>query len=291
MFSHSSLSGRGPKSPSRSLAAVLLAMLALSVAGHSQTAREPLPGTTVHIYRAVNGISLDLQVVEAAPDFPRPRPAIVFFFGGGWANGTQKQFLPFAEELARLGMVGILVDYRVSSRHKTTPHDAVDDAHAAMRWVKRNAVMLGIDPARVVAAGGSAGGHLALATTLIAPREQDTVSPAASLLIGYNPVADLRDPRWASRFGNDTGRISPVAHVGPALPDTLIFHGEADTTVPIAQVRGFCEGMTQAGNRCQVLAYEGATHGFFNFGRNDNRWYAQVLVETVAFLRQHGYVE
>jgi hypothetical protein len=40
-----------------------------------------------------------------------------------------------------------------------------------------------------------------------------------------------------------------------------------------------------------VLAYEGATHGFFNFGRNDNRWYAQVLVETVAFLRQHGYVE
>jgi acetyl esterase/lipase len=268
----------------------LLAILVLGVAAFSQTAREPLPGTAVHIYRTVNGTSLDLQVVDAAPDFPRPRPAIVFFFGGGWANGTQKQFLPFAEELARLGMVGILVDYRVSSRHKTTPFDSVDDAHAAMRWVKRNAVMLGIDPARVVAAGGSAGGHLALATTMIAPRESSPISPAASLLIGYNPVADLRDPRWASRFGPNSGEISPSAHVGSGLPDTLIFHGEADTTVPIDQVRGLCHAMKQAGNRCQVLAYEGATHGFFNFGRHDNRWYTQVLVETVAFLRQHGYV-
>lgn len=274
----------------RSLLVVLLSILPLGVAAFAQTARDPLPGTAVHIYRTVNGISLDLQVVDTTPDFSRPRPAIVFFFGGGWANGTPKQFLPFAQELAKLGMVGILVDYRVSSRHKTTPHDAVDDAHAAMRWVKRNAVMLGIDPARVVAAGGSAGGHLALATTLIAPREPDPVSPAASLLIGYNPVADLRDPRWASRFGNETARISPAVHVGPALPDTLIFHGEADTTVPIAQVRGFCQSMLQAGNRCQLLAYEDATHGFFNFGRNDNRWYPQVLVETMAFLRQHGYV-
>jgi acetyl esterase/lipase len=188
-------------------------------------------------------------------------------------------------------MVGILADYRVSSRNQTTPADAVDDAHGAMRWVKRHALELGIDPARVVAAGGSAGGHLALATTLIAPREADVVSPTASLLIGYNPVADLRDPRWAARVGTDAARISPTAHVGPAMPDTLIFHGEADKTVPITQVRDFCEAMHQAKNRCAVLSYEGAAHGFFNFSYEGGRWYPQVLIETVAFLREHGYVK
>ena len=75
------------------------------------------------------------------------------------------------------------------------------------------------------------------------------------------------------------------------MPDTLIFHGEADKTVPIAQVRDFCTAMRQAKNRCTVLGFEGAGHGFFNVTNQEGRWYPRVLVETVAFLRQHGYVE
>lgn len=275
----------------RSASGVLVTLSCLALSVSAQTAREPLPGTTAYFYRTVNDLSLDLQVVEPGPEFARPRPAIVFFFGGGWTNGSQKQFLPFAQQLAELGLVGILVDYRVASRNKTTPFDAVDDAHAAMRWVKRNALKLGIDPGRVVAAGGSAGGHLALCTTLIAPREPDVVSADASLIIGYNPVADTREERWRERFGPDASKIAPAAFVRPGLPDTLIFHGEADSTVPIRQVRDFCEAMTKAGNRCTVRGYDEATHGFFNAGRNDNRWYPQVMIETVAFLRQHGYVD
>ncbi len=256
-----------------------------------QTPREPLAGTTPYVYRSIGSLQLDLQVLSPDSSFARPRPAIIYFFGGGWNKGSVKQFVPFGEELTKRGMVSIFVDYRVASRNHTTPYDAVDDARAAMRWVKSHASELGVDPKRIVAAGGSAGGHLALMTTVGPPEETGTVSSAASLLIGYNPVADVRDARWADRFGAKASTISPTAHVRPGLPDTLLFHGEVDTTVPIQQVRDFCAAMVKAGNHCTVSAFEGAKHGFFNVREQNKRWYPRVMEQTIEFLRKHGYVE
>lgn len=240
----------------------------------AQTPREPIPETTPYVYRTVGGASLDLQVLSPPASFARPRPAIVYFFGGGWSSGTVKQFLPFGKELVARGMVAVFVDYRVSSRHKATVTDATADAQAAMRYVRANAARLGIHQNRIVAAGGSAGGQLALATALVPPLEEGTVSPAANLLIGYNPVADLRDERWTTRFGEAGTKVSPILFVRPGAPATLIFHGVADTTVPIKQVRDFCEAMRKAGNACMLEESEGASHGFFNYGRHENRWYA-----------------
>ena len=66
------------------------------------------------------------------------RPAIVFFFGGGWNSGTVEQFRPQAEHLAKRGMVAALADYRVRSRHKTSPFACVADGKAAVRWLRAN---------------------------------------------------------------------------------------------------------------------------------------------------------
>lgn len=271
----------------------LLSLLFVLMAGEisAQTPREALPGTSAHVYRTVAGTALDLQVLSPPERFARPRPAIVFFFGGGWASGTVKQFHPFGKELAERGMVAIFVDYRVASRHKTTPKDATADAQAAMRYVRKHSKELGIHPDRIVAAGGSAGGQLALATTLVPPLEPDDLSPAANLLIGYNPVADLREERWKQRFGDAGAEVSPSAFVRSGLPPTLLFHGVADTTVPIQQVRDFCSAMRKAGNACTLDESEGASHGFFNYGRHDNLWYNQVLAKTIAFLKQQQYLE
>ena len=92
------------------------------------------------------------------------RPAIVFFFGGGWTGGKIEQFEPQASHLASRGMVAVRADYRVKSRHGVTPKECVEDAKSAMRWVRQNAAQLGVDPDRIVAAGGSAGGHIAACT-------------------------------------------------------------------------------------------------------------------------------
>ena len=103
-----------------------------------------------------------MSSVRRAPVPPAPTPAIVFFFGGGWSQGTVTQFTPQAKHFAERGMVAILADYRVFRRHGTTALEAMADARSAVRWVRANASKLGVDPNRIVAAGGSSGGHIAL---------------------------------------------------------------------------------------------------------------------------------
>src|SRR5207244_268255 len=111
-----------------------------------------------------------------------------------WTNGSVKQFEPQAEYLATRGMVAIRADYRIKSKHEVTPVECVEDAHAAMRWVRKNAGMLGIDPNRIVASGGSAGGHLAACTADPDPRRGSThyaVSSRPNALLLFNPVLNF----------------------------------------------------------------------------------------------------
>jgi uncharacterized protein (TIGR03067 family) len=89
------------------------------------------------------------------------RPAIIFFYGGGWVAAIPRHFGPEAEHLASRGMVAARADYRAKELHGVTPDQCVQDAKSAIRWLRQNAGMLGVDPDRIVAAGDSAGGHIA----------------------------------------------------------------------------------------------------------------------------------
>ena len=134
------------------------------VAGAKPLAWQP---TRSMVYQEIGDVSLRLHLFE--PDFHRSsdrRAAIVFFFGGGWKGGTPEQFFPHCEYLASRGMMAFSAEYRVRSRNKTTPFECVADGKAAIRWVRDHAARLGIDPRRIAAGGGSAGGHVAAATAL-----------------------------------------------------------------------------------------------------------------------------
>jgi acetyl esterase len=86
-------------------------------------------------------------------------PCVVFFFGGGWVGGSPNQFKPQSEYFASRGVVGIRVEYRVISEGDSGPPVVcIQDAKSAMRYVRAHAPELGVDPARIAAAGGSAGG-------------------------------------------------------------------------------------------------------------------------------------
>ena len=88
-----------------------------------------------------------------------------------------------------------------------------------------------------------------------------------------------------ARFGCEPAEISPLHHVTKGLPPTIIFHGKADTTVPYATVEKFTEVMKAAGNRCELVGYEGEKHGFFNQSK-----YAETLAATDDFLVSLGYL-
>ena len=129
-------------------------------------------------YKEASGAKLFLHVFN--PEGHKTtdaRPAIVFFFGGGWNGGTPKQFEPHCQYLARRGMVAITAEYRVKSRNKTSPFECVADGKSAVRFIRANAAKLGVDPKRVAAGGGSAGGHVAAATGNCPELEEQVKTP------------------------------------------------------------------------------------------------------------------
>ncbi len=236
------------------------------------------------------------------------RPAIIFFFGGGWKSGTPAQFEHHCRYLSKQGMVAIVADYRVRGRQQTLADRAVADAKSAIRWVRQHAKRFGVDPDKIVAAGGSAGGHLAACTAVIGeldePSESAEISSVPNALALFNPavvlapfdgieIDEAKQADLASRTGVPPVQISPLHHLRSGLPPTIIFHGEADTTVGFHTVRRYAEVNQALGNRCELVGYPGAAHGFFNYGRGGDpgEHYLDTLSRLHEFLFSLGYID
>ena len=253
----------------------------------------PLEGATQHLYQGTGGVKLFLHAYyppgwEASDQ----RAAIVFLFGGGWVGGNPVQFKPQCEHLASRGMVALSAEYRVKRRHGTTPFECVADGKAAIRWVRQHACKLGIDPNRIVASGGSAGGHVAACTGFLpGPDEATAADSRPNALVLFNPAVDTTEtgsPRAAEKLGERARELSPVHHMRAGVVPTIIFHGTADTAVPIETVRRFRDLMHRAGNRCELVEFAGKEHAFFNFIR-DREAYDETMRETDEFLYSLGY--
>ncbi len=220
------------------------------------------------------------------------RPSIVFFFGGGWRNGTPAQFERQATYLASRGMVAARADYRVKSRQGVTPVECVEDAKSAVRWLRKNAGRLGIDPNRIVAAGGSAGGHIAACTgtteEVVARGEDASISSRPNAMVLYNPVLSLLDgPRLLEFVGGDekvAKRISPTWHVSKETPPTLLLFGTDDPLQ--AQAEPFLKRAKAHGVRAELFHAEGVGHGFFN----RSPWTERTSKRVDEFLESLGYV-
>ncbi|MDG3007500.1 alpha/beta hydrolase [Paludisphaera mucosa] len=220
------------------------------------------------------------------------RPGIVFFFGGGWTNGDVKQFAEQAEHLARRGMVAARADYRVKSRQGVTPAAGVEDAKSAVRWLRAHAREQGVDPDRIAAAGGSAGGHLAACTALTpgldAAGEDLAVSSRPNALVLFNPVLRFTGaPELMRRIGDDAAlgeAISPSRHVGKDAPPALILFGTADRLAPMGDE--YVARARAAGARAELFTAEGAGHGFFN----RPPWKVRTTDRMDEFLTSLGYL-
>lgn len=251
-----------------------------------------------HTYKTVGDVSLDIQVFTPDADSPHAsrtdRPAIVFFFGGGWRGGSTGQFKPHAKALADLGMVAATAEYRVLTRHGTSPIEAILDGKSAMGWMRQHAADFGVDPNRIAAGGGSAGGHVAACTAFtvhIKPEEGDALDHTPNALALFNPVLDVTAPsRWAERFNGRDRDGSPLQGVCYNAPPAIVFHGDADTTVPILQAREFRDAMHRMDNTCELHEYPGEEHAFFNYTRN-KAIYEDTMVKLIAFLEKLGWLQ
>lgn len=248
-------------------------------------------------YKEVDGENLTLHTVYPPGHQPTDkRPAIVFFFGGGWVGGNPGQFYPYITELSKEGIVAISAQYRTKKSHEASPVDCVKDGKSAIRYVREHAAELGIDPEKIIAGGGSAGGHVAACTVIeAAPEETDenlSVSSRPQALVLLNPVISVSPNGgyrndYVVKFLPNWQTISPLESVDASFPPTLVMVGTADKILPVHMSKQFEQKMKDAGNRCEIVFYEGMGHGFFN----KPEYRAKTVEEIKTFLRSLGYLQ
>lgn len=249
------------------------------------------------VYKKVDTLNLKLRLYYP-PDDNKNKiyPAIIFFFGGGWTGGSYEQFEKHAKYFAMRGMVAVLADYRVYSRNKTSPFEAVKDARSAIRYLRINSRELRIDSGKIVASGGSAGGHLAAATDLTRldePNENISVSARPSALVLFNPVFDNGPDGYGyDRVGERYTEISPLHNIIKGAAPTIVFLGTKDKFIPVKTAELYKRKLEEVGSRCALFLYKDQPHGFFNFkARKDNHYFFETLKQADTFLVSLGYIK
>jgi acetyl esterase len=263
------------------------------------TPRLELEGATTEVYKTASAD--DLYIYIFVPQGHDPaldrRPAAVFFFGGGWNSGSPTQFEQHARYLASRGMVAAVADYRVKSRQGTSPKECVADGKSAVRYLRQHAQRLGVDPKRIAAGGGSAGGHVAACTGTLPglddPADDSSISSRSNALLLFNPVYDNGPDggyghERVSAYWKD---ISPAEHIDARTPPAIVFLGEQDALIPISTAERFQERMKAAGVRSVLHAYPDQAHGFFNESKGGTEIFLDTLRKLDAFLVELGYIE
>jgi len=236
-------------------------------------------------YKSVGDVKLNLHIYNPpGHKSSDKRPAIVFFFGGGWNGGSVGQFKKQSRYLASRGMVAMCADYRTKKKHGTSPKACVKDGKSAIRWVRSHAAELGINSNMLAAGGGSAGGHVAAATGTVKEfneeGEDTTVSCRPNALVLFNPVFDNGPTGYGySRVKEYWKAFSPMNNIDKETPPTVVFLGTKDSLIPVATAEKYKKLMEQSSVRCDLHLYENQPHGFFNKAK-----YYETLFEADKFL-------
>jgi acetyl esterase/lipase len=233
---------------------------------------------------------------DGAPDVPllicRPTaargavPALFHIHGGGMIMGDNRTGIASILDIAeRFSLTVVSVEYRLAPE---TPHPGpVEDCYAGLAWTAKNAAGLGIDPARIIVGGGSAGGGLSAATALLA---RDRGGPALAGQLLLCPMLDDRNDTpsalqmagrgiwdrgsneigWTALLGDARGGPDVSPYAAPAragdlagLPPAYIDVGSAETFRDEAV--GYASRIWQAGGDAELHVWPGGFHAFVGF--------------------------
>jgi acetyl esterase/lipase len=209
------------------LAAIALLMGILWVGGDAVAAADVTLRTNVR-YGKGKVQRLDLYRSDKTP--ARSAPVLLWIHGGGFTQGRRQDMDNYSRAFAERGYVTATMSYRLTGR----PEDATADARTAVRWLRREASRLRIDPRRIVVGGYSAGAYTALAVGF-----GDGVDVAGSISIAGGVWEG-----WIDRGD----------------PAALVIHGTRDDTVPYERGRRVCVVAKQRGVPCKLVPFRGVGH-------------------------------
>lgn len=261
--------------------------------------RELLKTAREETYKVVGDVRLPVFIWEPEPEKapPYPKSVAAFFFSSGWDNGQVAQFAPHCVYFASRGMLTLAFDYRVANRTQGGPLEAIADARSAIRWLRLNAVELGINPGKIVGIGGSGGAHAITSAAMLEGFDDanDVVdcSPAPNALVLFNPVLDTSKKGFGLERFPDAGvakNANLIRAIRPGLPPMLLMHGTADRVVPFAGTYEFAKKSSKKKNFCRLIEFEGQGHGFFNFNLSFEM-YEATLMAMDEFFVELGFLE
>jgi len=228
-------------------------------------------GHRIETYRTVDGVALDVHVLPPKADGSVAGPAMLWFHGGSWTEGTWWQCPVICESLRGHGVTVLAVELRTGNRFDSGPLDYLDDATAAYRWIQERAAALGVDENRIGVAGFSSGGTLAL---MLATRGLDATDsrparyPSAVIVMGgcANPIGPEEDGwfrRRVAEHGNPAD-YSPIDRVGSRQPPLLAVHARRDEYCSHTQMEAFVARYRAAGSDAALVSVADVGH-FFPF--------------------------
>jgi acetyl esterase/lipase len=269
---------------------LLTLVVALLVTEASAQNRFDVAAGKPYIYKTSAGMERKMEIFFPQGHDPAKSkvPGMILFHGGSWQGGNLSQFRSTCAYFASRGLVCATAEYQMLGKEAKAELPAetsikrvcVTDAKSAIRWFKKNSAELGIDPARIIAGGGSAGGHIsALATMnpgLNDPADPDFDTDVVAYL-WFNPAFDPLDKNDAE--------IDILTHMKADLPPAVVFFGDKDT---------WKNGWDTAHAKWKELGVEtielhiaeGQPHGFFN----KKSWRITTLIEADKFLVKHGFL-
>lgn len=267
----------------KALAAALLALL--TAAACAQTTK---PGE-VYTYKDDDGTPRQMEIYFPEGHDPEEAkvPGIIMFHGGGWTSGNRMQFRYLCNYFASRGLVAATASYELAPKNRkglnledSHKRICIVDAKSAIRWYKQNAKQLGIDPERIIAGGGSAGGHIALLATtnpgLNDPKDDTTFDTSVIAYLLFNPAVSVEKD----------SEVNLLDHIDKDFPPAIMFWGSEDKWL-----KGWTPVHKELKQRSiksiEFWQAEGQTHSFFN----KQPWLDVTIAESDRFLNRLGLLQ
>ena len=242
-------------------------------------------------YAGMDGQSHQIEVCFPENHEPGGKaPCFVFFHGGGWVGGNLNAGRPFCEYLASRGMVALTANYSMHPKNELENLPAgeskkricVMDGKTVVRWVKKHAQELGIDPEKMVVGGASAGGHISVLQMM----DEQFNNPAESPAIKTDAQAFvLLCPAFTVPERDPAPDMSVFQWLKKKFPPTLFIVGETDKWKKASDL--LIEKLAEA--EADIEVWMGPQDGHMFFRTKD--WITPTLIRIDEFLTENGFLE
>src|SRR5436190_10579234 len=215
-------------------------------------------------------IDLKLDIYRPPAEVKPKGMATIHFHGGGFTGGNKESLSERVKPYAALGYVAIAAQYRLAGQAGYPA--LVHDAKAAIRWVRANAVKLGIESPRIGVVGYSAGGYHALFTAGTGDRPEFEgnggnagAGTQVAVCLAYYPATNINGSMLPAGSDDAAKRAAnATTYVVEGFPPTVVFHGMKDVTIPIESSQRLVQQLRDVKVPVEFHAYEGVPHAFDN---------------------------